>query len=110
MADLRKMLSSYSSQAGDREDSLQTEIKQLRSDLDQARKRNEEIMQSIPDSTRPLLREIEALKSLLEVKTRTSESLERDLRSRLMDEEVNHFFNRFIFKLILTYAYRLVVL
>lgn len=53
-----------------------------------AEKRNEEIMQSIPDSTRPLLRQIEALQALLDSKNRSSEALERDLRANLAEEEV----------------------
>lgn len=73
---------------GKKEDSLLSEITRLRSDLDSAEKRNEEIMQSIPNSTRPLLRQIEALQSLLDTKTRTADALEQDLRARLADEEV----------------------
>lgn len=73
---------------GKKEDSLLGEIARLRGDLDAAEKRNEEIMQSIPNSTRPLLRQIEALQSLLDTKTRTADALEQDLRARLADEEV----------------------
>jgi len=86
--DLRGTLSSTTEQAGKKEDSLLKEIDHLRASLDAAEKRNEEIMQSIPDSTRPLLRQIESLQTLLGNKSRTADALERDLRTRLADEEV----------------------
>ena len=88
IAELRATLSSVSEQAGKKEDNFDKEILHLRGCLDAAEKRNEEIMQSIPDSTRPLLRQIEALQALLENKSRTADALERDLRARLADEEV----------------------
>eukprot|EP00026_Physarum_polycephalum_P001216 Phypoly_transcript_01217.p1 GENE.Phypoly_transcript_01217~~Phypoly_transcript_01217.p1 ORF type:complete len:983 (+),score=215.21 Phypoly_transcript_01217:557-3505(+) len=91
IAELRTALSQQNSLAGKKEDSLRDEIVHLRTTLDAAEKRNEEIMQSIPDSTRPLLRQIEALQALLENKSRSADTLERDLRARLADEEARCF-------------------
>lgn len=77
IAELRHAMTSLTDRAGAREDELIRELQVLRKQVEDAEKRNENLATSIPDTTRPLLRQIEALQTSVFTKTQAWDVLER---------------------------------
>ena len=56
--------------------------------LQSAESRNEELASTVPETTRPLLRQIEALQASNAERVKVWEELEKNLTSRLNDAEI----------------------
>ena len=70
-----------------REESLQYELRMVRDQLREAEKRNEELSGAVPAATRPLLRQIESLRSMMAEQGEVAVKVESELRGRVKDLE-----------------------
>jgi chromosome segregation ATPase len=87
LEELRQTLSKKEQQAVYREDMFRGEIEDLQRRYQASERRCEELITQVPESTRPLLRQIEAMQ---ETSYRTAEAwaaVERTLNSRLQEAE-----------------------
>lgn len=67
----------------DHNDSMQS----LKAKIQAADERNEELASAVPETTRPLLRQIEALQAIHNERTRVWEESEKSLNARLNEAE-----------------------
>lgn len=87
LEELHQALSRTSEQAISREDMLQRDVEDLERRCQAAELRYEELVASVPESTRPLLRQIEAIRETMAVRAEAWSSVERTLNSRLQEAE-----------------------
>jgi len=85
--ELRASIARNNERAGWKEDELQSEIQNLKAKIQASQGRNEEIVSSVPEATRPLLRQIEIMQSSNTERMRVWEELEKSLTQRLNDAE-----------------------
>eukprot|EP00898_Chlorokybus_atmophyticus_P006683 jgi/Chlat1/7015/Chrsp56S06690 len=85
--ELRELLARDEQQAAFREDMLRRDIELMEKRCQAAEARHEELMSRVPDATRPLLRQIEALQESTSVRAQAWEIAERSLTCRLQDAE-----------------------
>ncbi|TPX51081.1 hypothetical protein SeLEV6574_g00511 [Synchytrium endobioticum] len=83
----RAALSGVEDEAGWREDNLRKEVALLQARLQFSEARHEDLMDTADDSTRPLLRQIEALQTQHQASLRSWEALEKNLILRLHEAE-----------------------
>ncbi|KAL6064288.1 TATA element modulatory factor 1 TATA binding-domain-containing protein (Fragment), variant 2 [Balamuthia mandrillaris] len=84
---LQASLSRHSDEQSWREDELRKEIHSLQERLQSAEARNEELAASVPETTRPLLRQIEALRASNAARSLAWDDIERNLTARIKEEE-----------------------
>lgn len=87
LEELRQTLSRKEQQAVFREDMLQRDIEDLQKRYQATERRCEELISQVPESTRPLLRQIEAMQETTARKAEAWAAVERSLNSRLQEEE-----------------------
>ncbi|KAH8946192.1 hypothetical protein BDL97_12G080700 [Sphagnum fallax] len=85
--ELRESLTRMEKQAAVREDMMRSEIEDVEKRCQAAEVRYEELVTRMPDSTRPLLRQIEALQESAAMRTEAWSGVERSLNSRLQQAE-----------------------
>ncbi|KAJ8440021.1 hypothetical protein Cgig2_020509 [Carnegiea gigantea] len=83
LEELRQTLSRQEQQAIDKEDMLRREIEDLQKRYQASERRCEELVTQLPESTRPLLRQIEAMQETSARKAEAWAAVERTLQSRL---------------------------
>lgn len=86
--ELRASIQRANERAAWREDELNNEIQSLKNRIEAAEGRNEEIVNTVPEATRPLLRQIEYLQASNSERIKVWEELERNLTTRLNDAEI----------------------
>nr|XP_024373554.1 golgin candidate 5-like [Physcomitrium patens] len=86
--ELRQALTRTEQQAAFREDMSRNDIEDLEKRCQAAEARYEELSSRMPESTRPLLRHIEALQESMTMRTEAWNGVERSLDSRLQTTEV----------------------
>lgn len=87
MNELRAHLTQVVDNAGWREDQLRKENDELRMRAEQLELRNEELAAALPNSTRPLIRQVEALQAAAEEKERAKQAVDRSHMERLRTAE-----------------------
>ena len=87
MMELREHLSQVVDNAGWREDQLRKEADELRKRAEQLEARNEELAAALPDATRPLLRQVEALQAAASERVRAKSAVDRSQLERLRAAE-----------------------
>ncbi|KAL3511775.1 hypothetical protein ACH5RR_024492 [Cinchona calisaya] len=87
LEELRQTLSRKEQQAVFREDMLQRDIEDLQKRYQASERRCEELITQVPESTRPLLRQIEAIQETTSRKAEAWAAVERSLNSRLQEAE-----------------------
>ncbi|XP_051147757.1 golgin candidate 5 [Andrographis paniculata] len=87
LEELRQTLSRKEQQAVFREDMLRRDIEDLQKRYQESERRCEELISQVPDSTRPLLRQIEAMQETAARKAEAWAAVERSLNSRLQEAE-----------------------
>ncbi|XP_010691349.2 golgin candidate 5 [Beta vulgaris subsp. vulgaris] len=87
LEELRQTLSSQEQQAIMKEDMLRREIEDLQKRYQESERRCEELVSQLPESTRPLLRQIEAMQETSARKAEAWVAVERTLQSRLQEAE-----------------------
>lgn len=87
IAELRLRLKQISENAGWKEDQLRREITELRARAEVLEARNEELAEAVPNATRPLLRQVEALQAAANERMRVVSAVERSQLSRLQAAE-----------------------
>ncbi|KAI3761564.1 hypothetical protein L1987_51984 [Smallanthus sonchifolius] len=87
LEELRKTLSRKEQQAVYREDVLRKDIDDLQKRYQASERRCEELVLQVPESTRPLLRQIEAMQEATARKAETWAAAERSLSIQLQDAE-----------------------
>lgn len=87
LEELRQTLSRQEQQAIDKEDMLHREIEDLQKRYQASERRCEELVTQLPESTRPLLRQIEAMQETSARKGEAWAAVERTLQSRLQEAE-----------------------
>ncbi|PKI67863.1 hypothetical protein CRG98_011762, partial [Punica granatum] len=87
LEELRQTLSRKEQQAVFREDMLRREIEDLQKRYQESERRCEELISQVPESTRPLLRQIEAIQEVASRKAEAWAAVERSLNSRLQEAE-----------------------
>lgn len=87
LEELRQTLSRQEQQAIDKEDMLRREIEDLQKRYQASERRCEELVTQLPESTRPLLRQIEAMQETSARKAEAWAAVERTLQSRLQEAE-----------------------
>ncbi|KAL3632975.1 hypothetical protein CASFOL_025959 [Castilleja foliolosa] len=85
--ELRQTLSRRDQQAVFREDMLRKDIEDLQKRYQASERRCEELITQVPDSTRPLLRQIEAMQETAVRRAEAWAAVERSLNSRLQEAE-----------------------
>lgn len=83
ITELRAHLSQIVDNAGWREDQLRKENDELRMRAEQLEMRNEELAAALPNATRPLIRQVEALQAAIEEKERAKQAVDRSHMERL---------------------------
>ncbi|XP_047960181.1 golgin candidate 5-like isoform X2 [Salvia hispanica] len=86
---LRQTLTRTEQQAVFREDMLRKDIEDLQKRYQASERRCEELITQVPDSTRPLLRQIEAMQETAARRAEAWAAVERSLNSRLQEAEAN---------------------
>ncbi|XP_042035994.1 golgin candidate 5-like isoform X2 [Salvia splendens] len=86
---LRQTLTRTEQQAVFREDMLRKDIEDLQKRYQASERRCEELITQVPDSTRPLLRQIEAMQETASRRAEAWAAVERSLNSRLQEAEAN---------------------
>lgn len=89
IAELRAHLSQVVDNAGWREDQLRKENDELRMRAEQLEMRNEELAAALPNATRPLIRQVEALQAAVEEKERAKQAVDRSHMERLRTAEAS---------------------
>ncbi|XP_057790644.1 golgin candidate 5 isoform X2 [Salvia miltiorrhiza] len=84
---LRQTLTRTEQQAVFREDMLRKDIEDLQKRYQASERRCEELITQVPDSTRPLLRQIEAMQETATRRAEAWAAVERSLNSRLQEAE-----------------------
>ncbi|XP_076902744.1 golgin candidate 5-like [Bidens hawaiensis] len=87
LEELRQTLSRKEQQAVFREDMLRRDIEDLQKRYQASERRCEELVTQVPESTRPLLRQIEAIQETSARKAEAWNAVERSLNSRLQEAE-----------------------
>ncbi|MCO5603049.1 hypothetical protein L7F22_057192 [Adiantum nelumboides] len=87
LEELRQALSQAAQQAIFREDILRRDVEDLEKRCQSAEWRYEELVASVPESTRPLLRQIEAMRETMGVRAEAWSGVERSLNARLQEAE-----------------------
>ncbi|PIN13687.1 Transcription factor TMF, TATA element modulatory factor [Handroanthus impetiginosus] len=87
LEELRQTLSRKEQQAVFREDMLRRDIEDLQKRYQASERRCEELITQVPDSTRPLLRQIEAMQETAARRAEAWAAVERSLNSRLQEAE-----------------------
>ncbi|CAI9114149.1 OLC1v1014804C1 [Oldenlandia corymbosa var. corymbosa] len=87
LEELRQTLTRKEQQAVFREDMLQREIEDLQKRYQASERRCEELITQVPESTRPLLRQIEAIQETNARKAEAWAAVERSLNLRLQEAE-----------------------
>lgn len=87
LEELRETLSNTEHQAASREDKLRSEIDHLQKRCQATEMRYEELVLRVPESTRPLLRQIEAMQESAAMRAEAWSGVERALNSRLQEAE-----------------------
>ncbi|XP_062089223.1 golgin candidate 5 [Humulus lupulus] len=87
LEELRQTLSRNEQQAAFREDMLHRDIEDLQKRYQASERRCEELITQVPDSTRPLLRQIEAMQDTNARRAEAWAAVERTLNSRLQEAE-----------------------
>ncbi|KAJ8773444.1 hypothetical protein K2173_004274 [Erythroxylum novogranatense] len=87
LEELRKTLTRTEQQAVFREDTLRRDIEDLQKRYQASERRCEELVSQVPDSTRPLIRQIEAMQETMARRTEAWTAVERPLNARLQEEE-----------------------
>lgn len=87
LEELRQTLSRQEQQAIAKEDMLRREIEDLQKRYQESERRCEELVTQLPESTRPLLRQIEAMQETSARKAEAWGAVERTLQSRLQESE-----------------------
>lgn len=87
MMELRAHLTQVMDNAGWREDQFRKETDELRKRAEQLEARNEELAAALPDATRPLLRQVEALQAAASERIRAKSAVERSQLERLRAAE-----------------------
>ncbi|GMI82079.1 golgin candidate 5 [Hibiscus trionum] len=87
LEELRQTLSRKEQQAVFREDMLRKDIEDLQKRYQASEHRCEELSTQVPESTRPLLRQIEAMQETTSGKAEAWAAVERSLNSRLQEAE-----------------------
>ncbi|KAK8988672.1 hypothetical protein V6N11_030052 [Hibiscus sabdariffa] len=87
LEELRQTLSRKEQQAVFREDMLRRDIEDLQKHYQASERRCEELITQVPESTRPLLRQIEAMQETTSRKAEAWAAVERSLNSRLQEAE-----------------------
>ncbi|KAJ6704328.1 GOLGIN CANDIDATE 5 [Salix viminalis] len=88
LEELRQTLSRKEQQAVFREEMLRRDIEDLQKRYQASERRCEELITQVPDSTRPLLRQIEAMQETTARRAEAWAAVERSLNSRLQEAEV----------------------
>ncbi|XP_011080724.1 golgin candidate 5 [Sesamum indicum] len=87
LEELRQTLSRKEQQAVFREDMLRRDIEDLHKRYQASERRCEELITQVPESTRPLLRQIEAMQETASRRAEAWAAVERSLNSRLQEAE-----------------------
>ncbi|XP_071713921.1 golgin candidate 5-like [Rutidosis leptorrhynchoides] len=87
LEELRQTLSRKEQQSVFREDMLRRDIEDLQKRYQASERRCEELVTQVPESTRPLLRQIEAIQETTARKAEAWTAVERSLNSRLQEAE-----------------------
>ncbi|XP_051119303.1 golgin candidate 5-like isoform X2 [Andrographis paniculata] len=87
LEELRQTLSRREQQAAFREDMLCKDIEDLQKRYQASERRCEELVMQVPESTRPLLRQIEAMQETASRRAEGWAAVERSLNSRLQEAE-----------------------
>ncbi|XP_059290780.1 golgin candidate 5 isoform X1 [Lycium ferocissimum] len=87
LEELRQTLSRTEQQAVFKEDMLRRDIEDLQKRYQASERRCEELITQVPESTRPLLRQIEAMQETNARKAEAWAAVERTLNSRLQEAE-----------------------
>ncbi|XP_038713716.1 golgin candidate 5 [Tripterygium wilfordii] len=87
LEELRQTLSRKEQQAVLREDMLRRDIEDLQKRFQASERRCEELITQVPESTRPLLRQIEAMQETTTRRAEAWAAVERSLNSRLQEAE-----------------------
>ncbi|KAH1207459.1 Golgin candidate 5 [Glycine max] len=87
LEELRQTLSRKEQQAVFKEDMLRRDIEDLQKRYQASERRCEELITQVPESTRPLLRQIEAMQETNARKAEAWAAVERTLNSRLQEAE-----------------------
>ncbi|PSS17932.1 Golgin candidate like [Actinidia chinensis var. chinensis] len=87
LEELRQTLSRKEQQAVFREDMLRRDIEDLQKRYQASERRCEELVTQVPESTRPLLRQIEAMQETTARRAEAWAAVERNLNSRLQEAE-----------------------
>ncbi|CAN0878199.1 Golgin candidate 5 [Linum grandiflorum] len=87
LEELRQTLSRKDQQAVYMEDMHRREIEDLQKRYQASERRCEELVSQVPDSTRPLLRQIEAMQETMSRRAEAWNAVERSLSSRLQEAE-----------------------
>ncbi|CDF35339.1 unnamed protein product [Chondrus crispus] len=85
--ELRAHLTQVMDNAGWREDQFRKETDELRKRAEQLEARNEELAAALPDATRPLLRQVEALQAAASERVRAKSAVDRSQLERLRAAE-----------------------
>ncbi|XP_024980144.1 golgin candidate 5-like [Cynara cardunculus var. scolymus] len=87
LEELRQTLSRSEQQAVFREDMLRRDVEDLQKRYQASERRCEELITQVPESTRPLLRQIEAIQETTARRVEAWNAVERSLNSRLQEAE-----------------------
>ncbi|TQD76275.1 hypothetical protein C1H46_038193 [Malus baccata] len=87
LEELRQTLTRKEQQAVFREDMLRRDIEDLQKRYQASERRCEELITQVPESTRPLLRQIEAMQETTSRRAEAWAAVERSLNSRLQEAE-----------------------
>ncbi|KAG6780456.1 hypothetical protein POTOM_013316 [Populus tomentosa] len=87
LEELRQTLSRKEQQAVFREEMLHRDVEDLQKRYQASERRCEELITQVPDSTRPLLRQIEAMQETTARRAEAWAAVERSLNSRLQEAE-----------------------
>ncbi|CAH8258850.1 unnamed protein product [Arabidopsis lyrata] len=87
LEELRQTLSKKEQQAVSREDRFRGEIEDLQRRYQASERRCEELITQVPESTRPLLRQIEAIQETTARRAEAWAAVERSLNARLQEAE-----------------------
>ncbi|XP_057954885.1 golgin candidate 5 [Malania oleifera] len=87
LEELRQTLSRKEQQAVFREDILHKDVEDLQKRYQASERRCEELITQVPESTRPLLRQIEAMQETTARRAEAWAAVERSLNSRLQEAE-----------------------
>eukprot|EP00897_Mesotaenium_endlicherianum_P010597 jgi/Mesen1/9566/ME000644S08864 len=85
--DLRQALSRSEQQAAWREDRLRRDLDEKEKRCQEAEARHEDLVARMPDSTRPLLRQIQAMQEAASLRAEAINGVEQALSARLQDAE-----------------------